>query len=122
MGGTLDDWRQLLGQHTVVVLGPAAFGPRDFVDERGRIPLLGVTTRAVKRVELHYFEGPALVGRTGDSGFVLLADAWRRVRELIAYDGTGHVVERADLRGDDMRYLCEKEPDVCPPEGSSSSR
>jgi hypothetical protein len=63
-----------------------------------------------------------LVGDTGDSGFVLLADAWRRLRELIAYDGSGRVLEHADMRGDDMRYLCEKEPGVCPPEGSSSGR
>jgi hypothetical protein len=122
MGGTLEDWRQLLGQHAVVVLGPVPFGPRDVLDERGRFPLLGVTTRDVKRVELRYFEGPPLVGDNGDGGFVLLADAWRQPRELIAYDGTGRVVERADVSEPDMRYLCEKEPGVCPPAASSSSR
>jgi hypothetical protein len=110
------------GQHAVVVLGPAPFGRRDFLDERGRFPLLGVTTRDVKRVELRYSEGPPLVGDTGDGGFVLLADAWRRPREPIAYDATGRVLERADMRGNDMRYLCEQEPAVCPPEASSSSR
>jgi hypothetical protein len=55
-----------------------------------------------------------LAGDTGDSGFVLLADAWRPFRELIAYDGSGRELGRTDIRGDDMRYLCEKEPGVCP--------
>jgi hypothetical protein len=122
MVDTLEGWRQRLGQHAVVVLGPALFGPRDVLDERGRFPLLGVTTREVKRVELRYVEGSPLVGDAGDGGFVLLADAWRRLRELIAYDATGRVLERADMRGNDMRYLCEKESAVCPPEAPSSSR
>jgi hypothetical protein len=87
-----------------------------------RVPLFGVTTRDVKRVELRYSEGPPLVGDTGDGDFVLLADTWRPPRELIAYDATGRVLERADVSEYDMRYLCEKEPGVCPPEGSSSSR
>jgi hypothetical protein len=118
----LEWWRQRLGQNAVVPLGPAPFGPRDFLDERGRVPLVGVTTREVKRVELRYAEGRPSIGDTGDGGFVLLADAWRPVRELIAYDGSGDLLDRADMRGDDMRYLCEKEPGVCPPEGSSSGR
>jgi hypothetical protein len=118
----LEWWRQRLGQHAVVLLGPAPFGPRDFLDERGRVPLVGVTTREVKRVELRYAEGPPSVGDTGDGGFVLLADAWRPVRELIAYDGSGDVLDRADMRGDDVRYLCEKEPGVCPPDPSSTGR
>jgi hypothetical protein len=122
MVDTLEGWRQRLDQHAAVILGPALFGPRDVLDKRGRFPLLGVTTRDVKRVELRYFEGAPLVGDTGDGGFVLLADAWRRLRELIAYDATGRVLERADMRGNDMRYLCEKEPAVCPPEASSSGR
>jgi hypothetical protein len=53
---------------------------------------------------------------------VLLADAWRPLREIIAYDATGRVLERADVSDHDMRYLSEKDPDVCPPETSSSSR
>jgi hypothetical protein len=118
----LEWWRQRLGQRAVVPLGPAPFGPRDFLDERGRVPLVGVTTREVKRVELRYAEGSPSVGDTGDGGFVLLADAWRPVRELVAYDGSGDMLDRADMRGDDMRYLCDKEPGVCPPEGSASGR
>lgn len=122
MGDSLERWHERLGQHAVLVLGPALFGPRDVLDERGRFPLLGITTRDVKRVELRYFEGPPLVGDTGDSGFVLLPDAWRRLRELIAYDAAGQVLERADVSSPESRYLCEKEPAVCPPEGESSGR
>jgi hypothetical protein len=121
-GDTLERWRQRLGRHAVFVLGYTPFGRRDVLDERGRVPLFGVTTRDVDRVELRYSEGPPLVGDTGDGGFVLLADAWRPPRELIAYDPTGRVLERADVSEYDMRYLCDKEPGVCPPEASSSSR
>jgi hypothetical protein len=120
----LEWWRERLGQRAVVVLGNAPFSRRDFIDQRGRVPILGLATRDAKRVELRYSEGPPLVGDTGDSGFVLLADAWRPPRELIAYDASGRVLGSADMRGDayDMRYLCDKEPGACPPEASSDSR
>jgi hypothetical protein len=121
MVDTLEGWRQRLGKHAVVVLGSTAFGPQDLLDARGRFPLLGVTTRDVKRVELRYSEGLPQVGETGDGGFVLLADAWRPLRELIAFDRNGRVLERTDVRDLDMRYLCEKEPG-CPPGASSTSR
>ncbi len=114
MGGSLEDWRQQLEQQAVVVLGPALFGPRDVLDDRGRSPLLGVTARDVKRVELRYSDGPPLIGDTGDGGFVLLADAWRPLRELVGYDSAGQVLERVDMSNNDLAYLCEKEPGVCP--------
>lgn len=113
MGGSLESWHQRLDRHAVVVLGSALFGPRDVLDARGRTPLLGVTARNVKRVELRYAEGPPLTGSAGDGGFVLLVDAWRPLRELIAYDRAGRVLERTDVSNLDLRYLCEKEP-VCP--------
>jgi hypothetical protein len=115
VGDTLEGWRHRLGERALVVLhGPAAFGPRDLLDDRGRHPLLGVTTRDVASVELQYAEGPPLVAENGDGGFVLLADAWRPLRELIAYDDTGRVRDRTDLTHYDMSYLCEREPG-CPP-------
>lgn len=120
MGDTLDGWRQRLGQDAVVLVGYTPFGPRDPLDDRGRLPVFGVTTRDVRRVELRYSEGPPLAGDAGDGGFVLLADAWRPPRQLIAYDATGHVLDRVDVSEYDMRYVCEKEP-VCPP-GASSTR
>jgi hypothetical protein len=118
---TLDGWRERLSQHEIFVLGYAPFGRQDVLDDRGRVPLFGVTTRDVKRVELRYSEGPPLVGDTGDGGFVLLADAWRPLRELIAYDATGRVLDRAAVSEHDLSYLCDKEPGVCPPEGSARS-
>jgi hypothetical protein len=122
MGGTIESWRQRLGGHAVVILGHTPFGRRDVLDERGRVPLFGVTTRDVERVELRYSEGPPLVSDTGDGGFVLLTDAWRPLRELVGYDATGRVLERVDARPHDGRYLCEKEPGVCPPDPSSTGR
>jgi hypothetical protein len=114
VGGSLDGWRDRLGESKVVVLpGPAAFGPRNLLDDQGRFPLLGVTTGDVAQLEVRYAEGPSLVRENGDGGFVLLLDAWRLPRELISYDRAGTVLERTDLSGHDMRYLCEREPG-CP--------
>src|ERR1700754_1406892 len=90
--GSLESWRERFERDSVHVLGTALFGPRDVLDEQGRSPLLGLTTRDVKRVELRYADGPPLVGDAGDGGFVLLADAWRPLRELIAYGITGRVL------------------------------
>lgn len=120
MGGSLESWRERLGQHAVVLLGTALFGPRDVLDGRGRAPLLGVATRDVKRVELRYASGAPLIGDVGDGGFVLLVDAWRPLRELVAYDAAGRVLERSDVSRRDLSYLCEKEP-VCPSDASSSA-
>lgn len=122
MGDSLERWRERLDRHAVFVLGSTLVGPRDVLDERGRFPLLGVTTRDVEQVVLRYSEGPPLAGGTGDGGFVLLADAWRPLHELIAYDANGRVLERVDVRQDDGRYLCEKEPGVCPSDASSMRR
>jgi hypothetical protein len=115
VGDSLEGWSQRLGERPVVVLpGPAAFGPQDLLDDQGRFPLLGVTTRDVTRLEVQYAEGPPLVRENGDGGFVLLVDAWRLPRELVSYDRAGRVLEHTDLSGHDMRYLCEREPG-CPP-------
>ena len=120
MVDTLEGWRQRLDQHTVYVLGDAIVGGQQGVlDDRGRVPLFGVTTRDVERIELRYAEGPPLVGDNGDGGFVLLVDAWRPMREVIAYDAAGQVLGRADVSTYDLRYLCEKEPG-CPPGAASS--
>jgi hypothetical protein len=114
MGDSIEGWRERFDDHAAIVLGPALFGPQDVLDERGRYPLLGVTARSVERIELRYHEGPPLVKTGVDGGFVIIADAWRRHRELIAYDGAGRELERVDLSYLDVRYLCDKEP-TCPP-------
>jgi hypothetical protein len=122
MVATLEIWRKLLGNHAVVVLGHTPVARRDLLDDRGRVPLFGVTTPDVERVEVRYSEGPPLVGDNGDGGFVLLVDAWRRPLEVIAYDRAGQVLGRADASEPDLRYLCEKEPGVCPPDPASTGR
>jgi hypothetical protein len=113
MGDSIDGWRERFDDHAVVVLWPALFGPQDVLDERGRYPLLGVTARSVERIELRYHEGRPLVATGVEGGFVLIADAWRRHRELVAYDAAGRELERVDLGYLDPRYLCDKEP-TCP--------
>ena len=122
MGATIDSWRERLGQRAVVVLGYTPFGRRDVLDERGRVPLYGLTTRDVKRVELRYVEGPPVADATGDGGFVLLADAWRPLQEIVAYDESGRVLTTTDVSEFDLRYLCEKDPGACPSEASSKGR
>jgi hypothetical protein len=122
MVATIESWRERLGHHAVVVLGHTPVARRDLLDGRGRVPLFGVTNRDAVRVEVRYSVGPPLVGDTGDGGFVLLVDAWRRPLEVIAYDRAGQVLGRADASEPDLRYLCEKEPGVCPPDPSSTSR
>ena len=117
---TLDDWRQRLDQHTIFVLGDSLFANgQGVLDDRGRVPLFGLATRDVVRVELRYADGPPLVSRAGDGGFVLLVDAWRPLREIVAYDMAGEVLGRVDVSKYDLRYLCEKEPG-CPVAGASA--
>jgi hypothetical protein len=117
ISNSLDGWRQELGERALFVLrGPVAFGPRDLLDDQGRAPLLGITTRDVTRLELRYADnGPSLASENGDGGFVLLVDAWRPLRDLVAYDATGRALGRTDLTNYDLGYLCEREPG-CPPE------
>jgi hypothetical protein len=86
------------------------------IDDQGRAPLFGLATRDVDRVELRYADGPPLVTRAGDGGFVLLVDAWRPMREIVGYDAAGQVLGRADVSKYDLRYLCDKEPG-CPTAG-----
>ena len=110
VGNTIDGWRETFADKAVLVLGPTAIGRRDFLDESGRIPLLGVTARSVERLVLHYVDdGPPLVETGVDGGFVLLVDAWRQLRELVAYDAAGRELERVDVKYLDLRFYCEKD-------------
>jgi hypothetical protein len=113
IGNSIDGWHETFADRAALVLGPSAFGRRDFLDERGRIPLLGVTARSVERLVLHYANGPPRVEDGVDGGFVLLVDAWRPLRELVAYDAAGRERERVDVTYLDLRYYCDKEPG-CP--------
>ena len=110
VGNTIDGWRETFADKAVLVLGPTAIGRRDFLDERGRIPVLGVTARSVERLVLHYVDGGPPLEETGvDGGFVVFVDAWRPLRELVAYDAAGRELERVDVRYLDLRYYCEKD-------------
>lgn len=110
IGNTIDGWRKTFADKAVLVLGPTAIGRRDFLDESGRIPVLGVTARSVERLVLHYVDGGPPLEETGvDGGFVVFVDAWRPLRELAAYDAAGRELERLDVRYLDLRYYCEKD-------------
>lgn len=109
----MESWRERLDRKTVHVLGHAPFRARDPLDDLGRVPLFGVTARDVERVELRYAEGRPLESRVGDGGFVLLVDAWRPLAELIAYDAAGRILDRVDVSGHHLTYLCDKDP-ACP--------
>lgn len=73
------------------VLGPGAM---ENSDERGHVPLFGVTARSVTSVELIYEEGPPLRLDGVDGGFVLLAEPDRAPHEILAFGADGAVVER----------------------------
>lgn len=114
LSDSIEGWRERFDDHAVVVLGPSVFGGhKGLLDERGRFPLLGVTARSVKRLELRYTEGPPLTADGVDGGFVLIVDASRSLHELVSYDAEGRELERADISHLDMRYLCDREPG-CP--------
>jgi hypothetical protein len=115
IGNTIDGWRGEFEKHAAIVLGPTPFESlgQGWLDERGRFALLGVTARSVERVELRYEHGPPLVETGLDGGFILLADAGRRLHELVAYDQAGQELERVDLGYLDTRDFCELEP-TCP--------
>jgi hypothetical protein len=111
IGATVEGWRERFGEHAAVVLGWTPFGgEKGLLDEHGRVPVLGVTARSVTQIELRYEYGPPLVATDIDGGFVLIADAWRPFRELVAYDAAGKELEQVDVRYLDLRYLCDKEP------------
>lgn len=93
---SIEGWREQFDEHALVVLGPSLVdGQRS--DRRGRFPLLGITARSVRRVELRYATGPALVADGLDGGFVLMVDTRRARREIAAYDSAGRELERIDV-------------------------
>jgi hypothetical protein len=113
IGNSVEGWRETFEDNAAIVLSPTGFGRGDQLDERGRTPLLGLTARSVERLVLHYVDGAPLVETGVDGGFVLLVDAWRPLRELVAYDAAGRELDRVDVTYLDMRYYCDREPG-CP--------
>jgi hypothetical protein len=114
-GDSIEGWRKRFDEHAVFVLGASIFDDeRRVMDDQGRSPFFGITSRSVERVELHYGDGGPPLAQAGiDGGFVLLVDVWRPLSDLIAYDEAGRELERVDVSGFDLRYYCEKEPG-CP--------
>lgn len=112
LSNTTNGWRRQLDGHKVVLLGPGAFadGP---LDDHGRRPVFGVTSRSVSRVELLYDSGPPTVVQGLSGGFVLLADAFRAPRELVAYNRAGDQVEHVDVSRLQLR-VC-RDARGCPP-------
>lgn len=113
----IENWRLEVGRRAIHVLGTSIISRAHSLDEHGRVPLFVLVARGVDRVMLRYLDGgPSLVSGVGDGGVVLMLDAWRVPRDLIAYDVHGRAVAREDLSNFDERYLCEKdEIRVCPP-------
>ena len=123
-GDTIEGWHDTFKNHAVFLLGAGSFAPkpdshsllaqRGLMDEQGHIPFMGVTARSVKRLELRYESGPPVFADGIDGGFVIIVDAWRRMDELIAYNAAGRELERVDISSFDLRYMCDKEPGICP--------
>lgn len=113
IGDSIEGWREQFDQHALVVLGPTSVHGKPW-DRRGRFPLAGLTARSVDRVELRYDTGPPLVARGLDGGFVLMADARRALRELVAYDVAGRELERTPVNHIDRRHVCF-DARGCPP-------
>jgi hypothetical protein len=121
---TIGGWRDMFEDHAVFVLGAGSFernrdahyelARRGLMDDKGHVPFFGVTARSVARVELRYASGPPVFADGIDGGFVLIVDAWRRLGDLRAYNAAGRVLERVDVSSFDMRYMCDKEPGICP--------
>jgi hypothetical protein len=77
--------------HAVIVLGPGAMRN---MDQDGHIPVFGVTSRSVTRVELTYASGPPLRLDDVRGAFVLLAEPPRSPQAVVGFDATGREVER----------------------------
>lgn len=77
--------------HAIYVLGPGA-APN--ADERGHVPLFGISAQTVRTVELTYKDGPPLRVTGVSGGFVLLAEPTRSPVAVVGYDADGSQIER----------------------------
>lgn len=93
---TFAGWRRRFDERQLVVLGPAPVQGRSR-DARGRFPLLGLTSRSVERVELRYGMGDPSVLNGVAGGFVIMVDAERAPKDVVAFDGSGRVVDTAPI-------------------------
>ncbi|HEU0018957.1 MAG TPA: hypothetical protein VFQ14_01570 [Thermoleophilaceae bacterium] len=113
ISGTLPGWRERFAERPVSILGTAPMVYQDvddFIDDKGRVALVGLTARPVEQVELRYATGPPLSTRDADGGVILMADAWRDPREVVAFDADGAELGRESVSHIDLRHLCERVP------------
>lgn len=113
ISGTLPGWRERFAEQPVSILGTAPMVYQDvddFIDDQGRAALVGLTARPVERVELRYATGPPLSTRDAEGGVILMADAWREPREVVAFDADGAELGREDVGHIDLRHLCARLP------------
>jgi hypothetical protein len=104
---SVEGWRDQFEQHAVAVLGPAPLSNGTRCNEDGQFPLLGLSGGSVDRVELGYTTGPPSQAAGLNGGFVLMADGRRPLREIVAYDSTGRILDRASVSNIDMRDQCQ---------------
>jgi len=102
-----------LGDAPLHLLGP---GARPHADAQGHVPVFGIATRSVSRVELTYESGPPLRVSGVEGGFVLLAEPSRGPVEVIALDANGK-----EIGGEPIDYPLVDEPPEAPPPGIEGS-
>lgn len=86
------DWQDQLGDHAVAPVGTLPPKPRS-----GPVPFFVLTAPDARYVEVTYQSGRATTRRVGNGGAVVLANADRGPREIIARDNAGGELGRADI-------------------------
>jgi hypothetical protein len=89
---TVKSLRREFRRYDVIVLG-------DVLVTRKRCPtypFAGLTSPEIAKVELTYETGPPTTAQNVKGAFVVMADGRRELKELVAYDASGGVVERDD--------------------------
>jgi hypothetical protein len=112
LADSVDGWRGQLAEHKVVMLGPGSF-PDGPLDDQARRPLFGLTSPSVERVELRYANGDPSVQDHLAGGFVVLADAQRQPRSLVAFNDAGSEIDRVDVSELELRVCTDTRG--CPP-------
>lgn len=86
-------WERQFADNDAVVLGPASKP-----DAGGLLALFGVSSEAVKSVQVSYASGPPTGSSAGEGGFVAMVDVARGPVALSVFDGTGRALQQLDLR------------------------
>jgi hypothetical protein len=92
---TVKSLRREFRRFDVIVLGDVLLKGRSCP----AYPFAGLTSPEITKVELTYATGPPSTAEHVKGAFVVMADGKRDLEELVAYDGSGRVVERDDVGG-----------------------